>query len=118
MVNDSFQNSSDLTGIIKFRCTDEKNCIIMPGYCVAGTVGHRILHGERRIQMGSRVVDIKMKVEYMSFSAHADAKGIMQLVRMVKPKNLMFVHGEAAKVCNHLYLGMLKQNSNFQNYKI
>ena len=70
----------------------------MPGYCVAGTVGHRILHGERRIQMGSRVVDIKMKVEYMSFSAHADAKGIMQLVRMVKPKNLMFVHGEAAKV--------------------
>ena len=65
---------------------------------MAGTVGHRILHGERRIQMGSRVVDIKMKVEYMSFSAHADAKGIMQLVRMVKPKNLMFVHGEAAKV--------------------
>ena len=86
----------------------------MPGYCVAGTVGHRILHGERRIQMGSRVVDIKMKVEYMSFSAHADAKGIMQLVRMVKPKNLMFVHGEAAKVCSHLYLGMLKQNSKFQ----
>ena len=42
-----------------FRCTDEKNCIIMPGYCVAGTVGHRILHGERRIQLVGRIVDIK-----------------------------------------------------------
>jgi len=48
--------------IFKKWCTDEKNCIIMPGYCVAGTVGHRILHGERRIQMGGRIVDIKMKV--------------------------------------------------------
>jgi len=84
--------------IFKKWCTDEKNCIIMPGYCVAGTVGHRILHGERRIQINNRVVDIKIKVEYMSFSAHADAKGIMQLVRMVQPKNLMFVHGEAAKM--------------------
>ena len=36
--------------IFKKWCTDEKNCIIMPGYCVAGTVGHRILHGEKRIQ--------------------------------------------------------------------
>ena len=26
------------------------------------------------------------------------AKGIMQLIRMTKPKNVMFVHGEAAKV--------------------
>ena len=43
---------------------------------MAGTVGHRILHGERRIQINNRVVDIKIKVEYMSFSAHADAKGI------------------------------------------
>ena len=47
---------------------------------MAGTVGHRILHGERRIQINNRVVDIKIKVEYMSFSAHADAKGIYFLV--------------------------------------
>ena len=70
----------------------------MPGYCVAGTVGHRLLHGERNIEVNGRRVHIKMRVEYMSFSAHADAKGIMQLIRMTKPKNVMFVHGEAAKV--------------------
>jgi integrator complex subunit 11 len=34
----------------------------------------------------------------MSFSAHADAKGIMQLIDHVKPKNVMFVHGENSKM--------------------
>ena len=39
-----------------------------------------------------------MSVQYMSFSAHADAKGIMQLVRWCEPKNIVLVHGEAAKM--------------------
>lgn len=79
-------------------CTDEKNCIIMPGYCVAGTVGHRLLHGERHFKFNGVNVTSRIKVEYMSFSAHADAKGIMQIIKMTEPKNVMFVHGEAAKM--------------------
>lgn len=39
-----------------------------------------------------------MAVEYMSFSAHADAKGIMQLIANCQPRNVMLVHGEAAKM--------------------
>ena len=39
-----------------------------------------------------------MAVQYMSFSAHADAKGIMQLIRQCQPSNVMLVHGEAAKM--------------------
>lgn len=34
----------------------------------------------------------------MSFSAHADAKGIMQLIRMAEPRNILLVHGEAKKM--------------------
>jgi len=34
----------------------------------------------------------------MSFSAHADAKGIMQLICQCEPKNILLVHGEAAKM--------------------
>jgi len=34
----------------------------------------------------------------MSFSAHADAKGIMQLISWCEPKNILLVHGEAAKM--------------------
>jgi integrator complex subunit 11 len=34
----------------------------------------------------------------MSFSAHADAKGIMQLIQYCEPKNVMLVHGEGGKM--------------------
>jgi integrator complex subunit 11 len=66
-------------------CTSEQNMIIMPGYCVAGTVGHKILNGTRKIEFKKgKVVEVKMSVQYMSFSAHADAKGIMQLISYCK----------------------------------
>lgn len=34
----------------------------------------------------------------LSFSAHADAKGIMQLIRQSGAKNVMLVHGEKLKM--------------------
>lgn len=39
-----------------------------------------------------------MQIRYMSFSAHADAKGIMQLIRMCEPSRVMLVHGESKKM--------------------
>lgn len=55
---------------------DPNNMVIMPGYCVAGTVGYRILNGAKRIEFENKqFVDVKLQVRYMSFSAHADAKG-------------------------------------------
>lgn len=49
--------------------------IIMPGYCVTGTVGHKILNGAKKLDFDGHTVEVKMAVQYMSFSAHADAKG-------------------------------------------
>ena len=73
--------------------------IIMPGYCVAGTVGHKILNGTRKLEFKKgKIVDVKMSVQYMSFSAHADAKGIMQLISYCQPRHVMLVHGEAVKM--------------------
>ncbi|ELK23618.1 Integrator complex subunit 11 [Myotis davidii] len=69
---------------------NEKNMVIMPGYCVQGTVGHKILSGQRKLEMeGRQVLEIRMQVEYMSFSAHADAKGIMQLVGQAEPESVL-----------------------------
>ena len=28
--------------------------VIMPGYCVAGTIGHKILSGQRKIELENR----------------------------------------------------------------
>ncbi|XP_061424044.1 integrator complex subunit 11 [Lethenteron reissneri] len=85
--------------IFKKWAGSEKNMVIMPGYCVQGTIGHKILSGQRKLEIeGRQTLEIKLQVEYMSFSAHADAKGIMQLVRMAEPRNVLLVHGEAKKM--------------------
>jgi integrator complex subunit 11 len=77
----------------------EQNMIIIPGYCVAGTVGHKILNGQRKIELENKqILDVKLSVEYMSFSAHADSKGIMQLIKNCEPKNVVLVHGENQKM--------------------
>ena len=34
----------------------------------------------------------------MSFSAHADSKGIMELLTHCEPKNVILVHGEKEKM--------------------
>ncbi|XP_038863942.1 integrator complex subunit 11 isoform X1 [Salvelinus namaycush] len=85
--------------IFKKWAGNEKNMIIMPGYCVQGTIGHKILNGQKKLEMENRqTLEVKLQVEYMSFSAHADAKGIMQLIRMAEPRNMLLVHGEAKKM--------------------
>lgn len=85
--------------IFKKWAGNEKNMLIMPGYCVQGTIGHKILNGQKKLEMeGRATLEVKLQVEYMSFSAHADAKGIMQLIRMAEPRNILLVHGEAKKM--------------------
>jgi integrator complex subunit 11 len=37
-------------------------------------------------------------VRYLSFSAHADAKGIMSLIQQCAPAHVMLVHGEHQKM--------------------
>jgi len=101
--------------IFKKWCSDEKNMIIMPGYCVAGTVGHKILNGQKRIEFEKGVVtEVKMSVQYMSFSAHADAKGIMQLITWCEPRTVMLVHGEGDKMV--FLKGKIKEEHGIECY--
>lgn len=101
--------------IFKKWASNENNMVIMPGYCVQGTVGHKILGGAKKIEFENRqVVDVKMSVEYMSFSAHADAKGIMQLIQYCEPKNVLLVHGEAEKM--EFLKGKIKEEFHIECY--
>ncbi|PIO64754.1 hypothetical protein TELCIR_13605 [Teladorsagia circumcincta] len=56
-------------------CHDPRNMIIMPGYCVAGTVGAKVISGMKKIEIEGKM-----------------------LIRVCQPRSVMFVHGEAAKM--------------------
>ncbi|VDM20585.1 unnamed protein product [Hydatigera taeniaeformis] len=77
---------------------DPKNMVIIPGYCVSGTVGYKILNGAKRLEFDKQILEVCMRVEYLSFSAHADARGIMQLISQCRPGHVLLVHGEASKM--------------------
>lgn len=85
--------------IFKKWAPSPNNMVIMPGYCVAGTVGAKILSGVKKVELENKqFIDVNLRVEYMSFSAHADSKGIMELISKCQPKNVLLVHGEAVKM--------------------
>ena len=87
--------------VFKKWCHDPRNVVILPGFCVAGTVGAKVLAGEKVIDVDKyNKVNVNMKIENLSFSAHADAKGILQLLRMSNAKNVMLVHGEKQKMAS------------------
>ena len=52
----------------------------------------------KRLEFDKQVLDVCMRVEYLSFSAHADARGIMQLISQCRPGYVLLVHGEASKM--------------------
>ncbi|KAL3124465.1 hypothetical protein niasHT_007748 [Heterodera trifolii] len=87
-----------ITESVQKWCGEERNSIIMPGYCAPGTVGAKVINGAKKVDIDAKSYEVNLRVEYMSFSAHADAKGIMQLIRDVEPRAVMFVHGENQKM--------------------
>lgn len=85
--------------VFKKWCGSELNTCILPGFCVAGTVGHKVLSKNKRIEIDKKTtVDVNCEIQSLSFSAHADAKGIMTLIQQCEPKNVLLVHGEKSKM--------------------
>eukprot|EP00299_Pterocystis_sp_00344_P004634 c158_g1_i1.p1 GENE.c158_g1_i1~~c158_g1_i1.p1 ORF type:complete len:365 (+),score=37.55 c158_g1_i1:485-1579(+) len=92
--------------VFKLWAPDSKNLILIPGYCVKGTVGAKLLShtkGWMEIDQNTKV-DVQCQVRYMSFSAHADAKGISEIVKRCSPRAVVLVHGEKEK------MGFLQQH--------
>jgi len=96
--------------VFKEWCTDEKNLLIIPGYCSPGTMGDILLKGAKNIEIDGKFVQIKCEIVNMSFSAHADAQGLLKLIGQVKPENVVLVHGEKEKM--HSFAEKIKEAVN------
>lgn len=84
--------------VFKEWCDDAKNLVILPGYCVAGTIGHALLRRSDRVMIEGKEYRVKCDVRAMSFSAHTDQRGIMQLLEWLQPANVVLVHGEEERM--------------------
>ncbi|EQB60747.1 cleavage and polyadenylation specificity factor subunit 3-like protein [Vairimorpha apis BRL 01] len=76
-------------------CSDKRNGVIIPGYCVDGTLAKEILNEPKEItSMKGNILKLNMTVEYISFSAHVDFAQNSQFIDECQPDYLFFVHGE------------------------
>ncbi|KAL3843974.1 hypothetical protein ACJIZ3_001377 [Penstemon smallii] len=83
--------------VFKQWAPSEQNLVMLPGYCVAGTIGHKLMSAKIPTQIHldqDTRIDVRCQIHQLSFSPHTDAKGIMDLVKFLSPKHVMLVHGE------------------------
>ncbi|KZV54720.1 cleavage and polyadenylation specificity factor subunit 3-II [Dorcoceras hygrometricum] len=79
----------------------EGNLVMLPGYCVAGTIGHKLLSAKVPTKINidrDTQIDVRCQIHQLSFSPHTDAKGIMDLIKFLSPKHVILVHGEKPKL--------------------
>ncbi|XP_061651675.1 cleavage and polyadenylation specificity factor subunit 3 isoform X1 [Phyllopteryx taeniolatus] len=86
-------------------CTDKRNGVIIAGYCVEGTLAklpvapvfvaqHIMSEPEEITTMSGQKLQLKMSVDYISFSAHTDYQQTSEFIRALKPPHVILVHGE------------------------
>ena len=82
---------------LKHNLWNPKNSIVFVGYQANGTLGRRIVDGEKEVPvLGERIL-VQAQIHYLEgFSGHADYNGLLDWVRgfQMKPQNIFLVHGE------------------------
>ncbi len=72
--------------------------ILLIGYASEGTLGHRLMNGQKTINIKGKEVDVKANVEKIDvFSGHADQAGLLKFLNYQskdKLKKVFLVHGE------------------------
>jgi len=71
--------------------------ILFVGYQAQGTLGRRILEGEKLVKIHGEEIAVNANIERIEgFSAHADQKGLVEWVKnfSTKPQKIFLVHGE------------------------
>jgi len=85
--------------LFEMWCSDSRNGVIIPGYCVEGTLARKIMSEPSTVvTMSGAKVPLRMSVHYISFSAHADFTETSEFVDALKPPHVILVHGDATEM--------------------
>ena len=77
-------------------CTDEKNGVVIAGYCVAGTLARQIQSNPSEVQReDGKVLPLRCSVHTVSFSAHSDFQQTREFVETIGTKHVVLVHGDS-----------------------
>ena len=74
---------------------DPRNKLIFVGFQAPGTPGQKIIGGERKMRIKDREIDLKLEVEQVKISGHADFNELVQFAKGIRGlKRVFLMHGE------------------------
>ena len=82
---------------LKHNLWNPNSTILFVGYQAPGTLGRKIVDGEKRVKIFGEEINVNARVEYIEgYSGHADQNGLLNFVCSFydKPKHIFLVHGE------------------------
>ena len=82
---------------LKHNLWNPKNTILFVGYQAPGTLGRKIVDGEKKVKIFGEEIAVNARIEYLEgYSGHADQEWLLNFVYSFKskPKHIFLVHGE------------------------
>lgn len=105
---------------LKHNLWRPESTILFVGYQASGTLGRRILDGEKEVRIHGEPIAVKASIQKIeSFSAHADQNELLSWINNFKskPKKVFITHGEPES-SQHLRDLLQKQGQNAQVPKL
>lgn len=82
---------------LKHHLWEPNSTILFVGYQAPGTLGRRLVDGEKKVKIFGEEIAVNARIEYIEgYSGHADQEGLMNFVYSFTnpPKHIFLVHGE------------------------
>lgn len=82
---------------LKHNIWNPNNTILFVGYQAQGTLGSKIVSGEKKVKIFGEEISVNAQIEYIEgYSGHADQEWLLNFVYsfITKPKHIFLVHGE------------------------
>ena len=82
---------------LKHNLWNPKNTILFVGYQAPGTLGRKIVDGEKKVKIFGEEIAVNARIEYIEgYSGHADQEWLLNFIYSFKskPKHIFLVHGE------------------------
>lgn len=82
---------------LKHHLWEENSTVLFVGYQAVGTLGRRLVDGEKQVRIFGEDITVKARIEYIEgFSGHADQKALIKWLDAFekKPDTVFIVHGE------------------------
>jgi metallo-beta-lactamase family protein len=102
---------------LKEHLWKKESSIVFVGYQAEGTLGRRIVSGEKSLDILDEMIDVRAEIYHLDgFSSHADQDELLWWIKGLKskPKKVFVVHGEKEE--SESLAGQLKEQLGFDAY--